>query len=306
MTLSTKQTVALAVNDRLKAVAKKMAGDPNLNASFVHTRYVYERLLARLQKTSAAGNWVLKGGVLMLTLPQEVHRVTMDADFSLRNGKGMSFTGVLGEICSATPDQEDGMTYELVTDGKDAPRMMREEALNPTARGKLIAVLHCPRPNDRRFTVDVTQAEMLFEPTVVEWHPTVKGFDPIMVPSYPWELVLAEKLHSVITGSIANPRLRDYMDVLALSRSGVIDAAKAADYLVKVFETRGHANLFALECVGLCEHFGETRQRDWAGTLARTGYLGHLPDLLSDAIAMVRDVALPLMRPAAPVSTLVR
>jgi hypothetical protein len=256
---SSREAVAVQVNDRLKAVARRMPGDPNLNHSFVQARFVYERLLARLQRTAAAGRWVLKGGVLMLTLPQEVHRVTMDVDFSVRDGRGTSFTQILRDACAAEPDLEDGLSFELVTEGKDAPRIIREESDRPTARASLSATLLLPRPNGRKFVVDATEAELAFEPTARDWQPTIKGFPALVVPSCPWELVLAEKLHAILTGSMQNPRLRDYMDVIAIARSGAVDMASAGEFLARVFEVRGPRGGTGLDVPGLSPAFASAR-----------------------------------------------
>ena len=300
--------VAVSVNDRLRSVARKMPGDPNLNNQMVYSRYVYERMMARLERTSAAGRWVLKGGALMLVLPrQSVHRMTLDMDWSSRQCADLSVTGCLQEILSVVPDPEDGMSYGLITEGNDAPRVIREDSAQPTVRAKLIAVLHCPRPNERRFVVNVTEAQMAFEPVIREWPASIRGFESPMVPSYPWELVLAEKLHAILTGSMANPRLRDYMDVIALSRSGVVESATAADFIVRVFEARGDSGRQYEEApVGLTQAFADARQKDWSGTLARTGLAGEMHASLADAIAEVTAIAEPLLAATAPAPVLCR
>jgi hypothetical protein len=293
-----KQTAARSVNDRLKAVAKGMPGDPNRNYMAVQRRYAYERLLARMRNTSYADRWVLKGGVLMLALEAPVHRVTLDADFSSRGRAPWSLTAALREIVAASPDREDGMTYALVAEGKDAPRIIREEADRPTARATLVAILHCQRPVEIRFVVDVTNAAMEREPTIRAWTPTVRGFEPLLIPTYSWELVMAEKLHAILTGTEANPRLRDYGDVITLARSGALDPELAGRELAAVFGSRGDALPDLDETVGLSDGFAEKRQWDWEGTLSRTGWTGTMPRSLVDAVAEVRMIAAPLLKPA--------
>jgi len=232
----------------------------------------------------------------MLALDAAVHRVTLDMDYSLRAGPAMSVTDILRQVCSVQPSRQDGMSYQLVTEGKDAPRILREESHNPTIRAKLVATLHCQRPNERRFAVDVTVAEMPFEPAMREWQPTIRGFEPMLVPAYPWELVLAEKVHAVLTGSFENPRLRDYMDIIAITRADVADPGAAAEAIRRVFEARGSAGRqHAKSPVGLSPEFAAVRQRDWTGTLARTGYAGVMPQTLADAIEEVRGIVEPLL-----------
>jgi hypothetical protein len=290
-----RETAARSVADKLKSVTKGMPGDPNRNAMALQRRYAYERLLARMRNTSYADRWVLKGGVLMLAMDAPIHRVTLDADFSARGKSPWSLTAALREIVSATPEREDGMTYVLVTEGKDAPRIIREEADRPTARATLVATLHCTRPVEIRFVVDVTNAEMDREPTMREWPPTVRGFEPLVVPTYSWELVAAEKLHAILTGTEANPRLRDYGDVIALARSGQMDSVLAAEELAAVFTSRGDALPMIEEAVGLSVAFAARRQKDWEGTLSRTGWADAMPASLAEAISELRMVVSALL-----------
>jgi len=186
---------------------------------------------------------------------------------------------------------EDGMSYRLVDAGKDAPKIIRDESPHPTVRAHIEATMHCTRPNGRKFMVDVTEAEVAFEPVRREWRPSVRGFEPFDVAAYPWELVLAEKLHSVLTGTIRNPRLRDYMDIIAISRSGVVDLAEAPGLVMRVFAARGDADRLDLCGDGLTSAFADARQADWTGTLSRTGYAGQMPAALAAAIAEVMDIA---------------
>ena len=297
-----RETVAASVNERLKVVARKMPGDQNLNHTFVQQRYVYERLLARLSRAPFADRWVLKGGVLMLTLPTAVSRVTMDMDWAVMDGPRLSVTGCLREICAMVADPEDGMSYRLIEEGKDAPKVIRDESAHPTVRAQLEASLHCQRPNGRKFLVDVTEAEMAFAPVRCEWRPTVRGFPSFDVNTCPWEVALAEKLHSVLTGTMRNPRLRDYMDVIAMCRSGVVDTAAAPGWIARVFAARGDTDRIHLCGDGLTPSFAEARQADWIGTLSRTGYAGRIPASLAEAITEVRNIAGSLVEAAtAPV-----
>jgi hypothetical protein len=123
----------------------------------------------------------------------------------------------------------------------------------------------------------------------------VRGFEPLLVPTYSWELVMAEKLHAILVGTAANPRLRDYGDVILLARSGAIDPALAAAELAAVFASRGDVPPEPRASVGLSDGFAAKRQKDWAGTLSRTGWAGTMPSSLADAIAEVRMIASPLL-----------
>jgi hypothetical protein len=291
---SARIAAARSANDRIKQQARQKGGDVNGHVNFLRSRFVFERMLCRVSAAGYDDRWMLKGGVLMLALTTDVHRTTQDIDFTLRMATVQvdSVVAALHEICAATPESEDGVTFRLdMTTSKTMPKVIGEFRDKPTVRATLVATLHCDRPVEHRFIVDATAAEIEHEPVMREWQPTVRGFDPILVPSYPWEVVVAEKLHSVVTGTEANPRLRDYGDLIVLARSGAIDPVRAATEIERVFRARGDWDRYTLDCTGLGAGFAALRQRDWKGTLSTTGYAGAIPANLSEAIDEVRSFA---------------
>jgi hypothetical protein len=290
-----KEAVAKSVNDRLKAAAKARGGDMNQSFLFIQRRFAYERFLARIGGTSVGDGWLLKGGVLMLALRSEANRTTQDIDFTIRVGDGglEEVVAALREIAAASPEQEDGLTYELVESGDQAPRTINETMSCPTARVHLRAVLNSERPVTVCFKVDATRAELPRKPILRALEPTLRGFDPVMAPSYSWEAVAAEKLHACVTGTIRNPRLRDYMDLVMLARSGQVDLDGAAEELRRVFAARGAPE--EIEVLGLSDRFAKDRQADYAGTRRTTGYGDAVPECFVRTMAEVRTFAAELL-----------
>lgn len=291
---------ARSANDRMKALARAKGGNINANIDFIRRRFAYERLLSRLSAAGYDDRWMLKGGVLMLALETDTHRTTQDIDFTLRGGAELeAVVKALGEICATSPNPEDGMTYSIeMTRAKEVPRIIGEFRDRPTVRVTIQAVLHTERPVPLSFVVDATAAELDHAPVLRRWAATVRGFDAIDIPSYPWEVVVAEKMHAVMTGTERNPRLRDYGDLIALARSGQVDLAGAALEIERVFAVRGDAGRFDPEAAGLSDAFAKARQSDWKGTLAVTGYAGSMPAGLADAIVEVRAFAEAIARMA--------
>ena len=278
---------ARSANDRIKQQARDRGGNINDNVNFLRRRFVFERMLSRVSAAGYADRWMLKGGVLMLALAPDMHRSTQDIDFTLSSGTGElgPVVAALEEICAARSDAEDGMSFRLdVSTPKTMPKIIGEFRDHSTVRASIVATLHCERPVELRFVVDATAAEIEHRPVMRRWEPTVRGFEALEVPSYPWEVVVAEKLHAVMTGTSRNPRLRDYGDLVVLARSGCIDMERAAAEVLRVFAVRGDADSFSLDALGLTPGFAALRQKDWKGTLATTGYTGAVPASLADTI----------------------
>jgi hypothetical protein len=294
-----RMAVARSANDRMKQQARDRGGNVNANVNFLRSRFVFERLLSRVGAAGYGDRWMLKGGVLMLALTTDMHRSTSDIDFTLRTGTdGLeAVVSALQEICAASPPTEDGVTFEVdMITAKGLPRLIGEQRGNPTVRATVTATLHCERPIEHRFVVDATSAEMEHLPVMRSWAPTVRGFEPLDVPSCSWEVVVAEKLHAVMTGTERNPRLRDYADLVVLARSGHVDLGLAAEEVVRVFAARGDPTRFDLQAVGLGSAFAALRQKEWKGTLATTGYAQVVPAELSEAIEEVRSLAADIER----------
>jgi predicted nucleotidyltransferase component of viral defense system len=294
--------VAASIRDRLKNAAKARGGEPNASHLFVQRRFAFERLLARIARSGIGDRCMLKGGVLMLALDPAIPRATQDLDLTVRTGGPQGLQAIraaLEEACATVPEHDDGL--EFVIDGKIA--LIREASHTSTVRAKVSATLRCgdvPRKDVIiRFQLDVTPAELDHLPVSREVPPILPDFPPTQFPSYPWEVVLAEKLHAIVVGTIANNRLRDWADVIKLADSGIIDEDAAADAIRRVFERRGASHrLDDTEPVGLSDAFASQRQGDWVTTMNTTGYGATMPRELADAVASVRAFCLPLMAAA--------
>ena len=296
--MSSKEYVAKSVSDKLRHTARLQAAsfgwDLNFSAINIQRRYAYERFLARISETPWRDAWMLKGGVLMLAMQER--RATQDMDFSIRLGNPDDIGSVVAairDICEAKPLQEDGLEFGFDHGARTAPRALGIETRdNPTVRVHLQAVLKLPRPITVKFMVDATRAEMPHDHVVRTFQPTLRGFDPIVTPCYPWEMVVAEKLHAVMSGTIRNPRIRDYMDILAILRSGHLDLDAAAHNVELVFDAR--KTDIDLDAVGLTQRFARQRQADWVSILRTTGYADTMPkeftDAMADVDAFARDV----------------
>lgn len=283
-------SVGRSVYDRLKQAGK------GKDFETIKRRWAFERFLARIATRAGEDGWVLKGGVLMISLDLSDTRATLDIDFSIRQDArdGINVLDALTDACAALPPEEDGMEFAV---DRSAVRVIREFADQPTVRAYIDCVLRCGGEGYKdmaiRFMVDVTRAELSHDIAICAFPPLLKSFGPTPIPSYPWSLVAAEKLHAIMTGTIRNPRLRDYMDMLALSRSGVIDPGTLSQEISEVFRVRGdeiHA-----DAVGLSRDFASHRQADWKGTLKRTGYAGRLPEQFTSAMTEIVDWASPIL-----------
>jgi len=190
---------------QLKAFIKKKAAEKNISAQLVMQNYMLERLLERISLSKYKHNFILKGGFLISAIVGLDTRATMDLDTTI---KGFTLTHesireIFGEICAL--EIADDVKFELV-DISD----IREGDDYPGIRAQLKA--NYP-PISVPLTVDVTTGDVI-TPREIEYTFSLLFDDrTISIFAYNLETVLAEKIETVLSRSIANTRPRDFYDI---------------------------------------------------------------------------------------------
>lgn len=193
---------------QLKAIIKKKAAEKNISAQLVMQNYMLERLLERISLSEYRDNFVLKGGFLISAIVGLDTRATMDLDTTI---KGFTLTqesirSVFEQICMVEID--DDVHFELASIGD-----IRDGDEYPGIRVGLKA--NYP-PISVPLTVDVTTGDVI-TPREIEYTFSLLFDDrSISIWAYNLETVLAEKIETVLSRSIANTRPRDFYDIYVL------------------------------------------------------------------------------------------
>lgn len=190
---------------QFKAFIKKKAAEKHISAQLVMQNYMLERLLERISLSKYKHNFILKGGFLISAIVGLDTRATMDLDTTI---KGFTLTHesirkIFGEICAV--EIADDVRLELV-DISD----IRESDDYPGIRVALRAIYP---PISVPLTVDVTTGDVI-TPREIEYTFSLLFDDrTISIFAYNLETVLAEKIETVLSRSIANTRPRDFYDI---------------------------------------------------------------------------------------------
>jgi hypothetical protein len=110
---------------------------------------------------------------------------------------------------------------------------------------------------------------------------------------YPRATVVAEKLEAMVSLGMANSRMKDYFDLRALAREGVLDARLLRDAIAATFQRRGTA-LPVNVPLGLSDEFARdaTKRAQWKAFLGKNRLDA---PTLDEVIVEIRDfVAEPL------------
>lgn len=206
------KNMADSVKQRLLNLSKQDGGDFN----FLLARYAVERLLFRLASSPYGGAFILKGAMLFHLQSSEIpHRATHDLDLL---GQGVPdiarMKDIFGAVCRAVVC-EDGLEYP---ENAIRAEPIKEEDAYLGVRIKLVAMLGKARIPVQ---VDIGFGDVITPPPLERQLVGLLDFPASKMRVYPWETVIAEKFHAIVTLAMDNTRMKDYFDLyhLAMNKS---------------------------------------------------------------------------------------
>jgi predicted nucleotidyltransferase component of viral defense system len=193
--------------------------------------FAMERFLFRLSRSAHAQNFILKGGLLVVTWVGAYARITRDIDLLGQGSSAVSdVVEHLREILKE--DVHDGIQFDITS-----------------VAGIEIAVEGVYSGVRINFRADLAgmvlplQVDIGFGDAVVpraRWidYPQLLDLGSPHLLSYPVEVVIAEKLHAITILGLANSRMKDYYDLWAISQNTTIDSKNLGDALLHTFARR--------------------------------------------------------------------
>lgn len=277
-----------AVHRGLLVIARDRQAD--FNAILV--QYAMERLLDRLARSGDARRFVLKGAMLFRAWTGSLRRPTRDIDFL---GHGEASTSAVAEAIRriASIASDDGLRFDPAS---VLTEEIREAQDYGGVRATVLAYLaHIPIT----VRIDVGFGDAVTPAAASRPFPTMLGHAPIHVLTYPPETVIAEKIEAMCTLGIANSRMKDYGDVISISRGFELEGETLTEAFRATFSRRG-TPLPSDTPVGISRQFGDDqdKRRQWSAYLRRMN-IGDLPESLDEAITLVGSLVLPPLHAAA-------
>jgi predicted nucleotidyltransferase component of viral defense system len=277
-----------SISGRLRNIAR----EKHTNLDFVLRRYAIERLLYRMSVSAHRDRFVLKGAMLFTAWLDDPFRPTQDLDLlGFGDAAVAAMTAALREICAQAVD-DDGLIFDAAN---LAGAPIREDQIYGGVRVRTVAFLgktRIPVQIDIGFGDAITPAatELAF--------PALLDTPAPVLRAYPKETVVAEKFQAIAALGLANSRMKDYYDLLALSRLFAFDGPMLRDAITATFARRS-TGLPEEPPAGLQDSFAADRQKieQWTAFTGREPLLLQAGDLASVA-AEVRDFVMPPARAA--------
>ncbi len=122
------------------------------------------------------------------------------------------------------------------------------------------------------------------------------GLPVVRLKTYPREVMVAEKLHTMVDRGLLNSRLKDYLDLWTVAqRPPGFDADQLATAVLRVFARRGTA-VPETSLVGLSGAFEAANRRRWTRLWRRLGMTEDTWPSLDEVIAVIVAFSGPVLR----------
>ena len=278
------KNVAASVRARLLARAKAQDEDFQL----VLVRFAGERLLYRLSRSEHASRFVLKGATLFILWRGNPHRATRDLDLlGFGSSEPDALVAVMLDVL-ATEVEDDGLDF-------DADSLVvgpiRDDQEYGGVRATLTARLGTAKV---RVQVDVGFGDAITPGAEPADLPTLLDLPAPRLRVYPRETVVAEKVEAMCQLGLANSRMKDFYDLVVLSKMFEFDGGLLLQAVRATFERR-RTPLPESDPVALTPAFYDdaAKQQQWRAFQKRANCENHgdLPAIM----AALRIFALPLL-----------
>ena len=278
--------LSASVLARLRNVAREKKTDYQL----ILRRYAAERLLHRLSISPYRDQFVLKGAMLFTAWLGDPFRPTQDLDL-LGHGdpSAPAVRAAFLTICQ-TESMDDGLVFDT-DDLSAAPIRDAQEYGGVRVMTKaFLGKTRIPVQVDVGFGDAITPAAQELE------FPSLLAPEGPRLKAYPKETVVAEKLQAIVALGRANSRMKDFYDLLALSRLFEFDGRTLASAIRATFDRRATI-VQAKVPDGLHDHFArdEDKRRQWSAFIGRELLLITAPSL-EETINEIADFVLPPMK----------
>jgi hypothetical protein len=254
------RNVAASVRQRLKNLADRQRRP----FQEVLQYFAIERFLYRLGVSRHRDSYVLKGALMLAAWRAPAIRPTLDIDLLGRGKHAVeSFAAIVRELCDLETPHPDGIEFDadsvVTTDITVDSEYVGKRA---TFRAKL-GTARVP------MQIDLGVGDAVIEPQSDVEFPTLLGFPGPRLHGYSRESTVAEKLHAMVVRGRLNSRMKDYYDILLLSRHFDFDGAYLALAIRDTFARRVTA--LADDVVGWSSDFAEEagKQVQWRAFLRR-------------------------------------
>ena len=209
-----------------------MADAEGKDFNYILIHYFIQRLLYRLSVSPYAGNFVLKGGLLLYTVLEQRARATRDIDLLAYHVKNLpdEMVRIFREIATIPSDDAVFFDAETIT-----VERIKEDADYQGIRIKLAGLLDRSR---HILQFDIGFGDVIVPRPIDMTYPSLLYMEPTHLKAYTLESVIAEKFQASIYLAEANSRMKDFYDIYELCSAFDFEGALLSEAITQTFERR--------------------------------------------------------------------
>lgn len=189
----------------LQVKAKALEEEYGINYYELLQRFMFERILERISISDYQDNFILKGGLLLMSMFGVNNRTTKDMDTTI---KGIDVSKekmivILNEILSI--NLHDGVKFDIV-DITD----IREDDEYDGNKYHIVGKIENLKIN---LEIDISTGDKVTPKELKYKYPCLFAEKEILISSYNYETMLSEKIETILRRGKFNSRMKDYYDV---------------------------------------------------------------------------------------------
>ena len=271
---------------------RNIARDKNSSLEFILRRYAIERLLQRLSLSPFRDRFVLKGAMLFTAWLDDPFRPTQDLDLLGFGDPAIETIATTYRAICGQEATDDGLVFD--TDDIIV-EPIRDDQQYRGVRVRSRAFLGRTRIP---IQIDIGIGDAITPAATDIEFPALLDAEGPHLRAYPRETVVAEKFQAMVELGLANSRVKDFYDLLALGRLFAFDGHSVAEAIRATFDRRRTSIPTELP-IALGQAFSSDHQKNeqWIAFVSRTPLLveaGSLP-------ATIDEIATFVMPPTAAV-----
>lgn len=252
--------------------------------------FAMERFLGRLARSPHMAKFTLKGGLMMAVWRMPDVRPTLDIDLlGTTDNTHANIKGVFQDVCRTTPAEPDGLEFNA---GSVAVEEITEDAEYRGTRVRVSGNLGNARIH---LQVDIGFGDVIVPGAAPGELPSILGLTPTVLPAYSPESLIAEKTEAMFRRQELNSRMKDFFDILLLSRRQAFDGAVLARALHETFMRRGTAFLACPAALTPAFGAAKDKQIQWSAFLRKSHLETVAPSAFSDVITELSTFLSPLL-----------
>ncbi|MBL1214507.1 MAG: nucleotidyl transferase AbiEii/AbiGii toxin family protein [Ignavibacteriae bacterium] len=258
-----KESLVTSVRQRLNRIAK----ENQLDFNSVQLRYVQERFLFRLSKSTYKNAFILKGALLFLAYGIPTLRPTKDIDFlgSQLTNNAEEVKAIIKEICEV--EDADGVEFDSKSVNVESITLERQHR---GQRIKLVAFIGTARIT---LQLDIAFGDIVVPKAIELEFPKLLDFEAPLIKTYSLESAIAEKFEVCVKLNFDSSRMKDFYDIFKIASHNSFDSSKLNEAFMETFSSRS-TDIENREVIFSDEFKSdENKQKQWGAFQNRTGLI---------------------------------